>query len=432
MVVNNSNAGDVNITLRVALQNARKQLSKAEKDLSKFGANSKKHLQGYDEAVANVDKSTMRLQRSMTGMRKEFPAWALSTMFFGMQMTQTFRSIWMSSTKTFNDIMHSVEGTITSFDRLEGATSYLKFVAGQALEPLAEALLPIIDLVSDWIQANPVLFRSLMSVFAVSGAVMMGIGLMALNVNAVAGAITSIKGAALSVANWDWKALGNNIRKGIGVISIGFSIAKLSDAASKFDAGEWGRALFDTISAASLAYGGLRMFRGQGGGAFILLGLALDQASKGTFFTSLYTFIAPFTAIFTTLFDWIEFSFKNAIVSGAQNGIRGMIRAIIDSPLGHLILPGGMAVWGRAIDNILPKGPQFDFMESYSRNIAEMRGWGQGWDQIFNDAVDRNMRTDSSGGTTNNYNDININLVQQPGESGQDFVDRMWEATRTQ
>jgi len=94
------------------------------------------------ERVSNsIDK-----QANMAHKAKfAFQGWALSVMFAGMAMQRAFNAIWQSGSKTFNDIMHSVEGTVTGFDNLNNSITYLQFVAGQALEPLADALVPIID-----------------------------------------------------------------------------------------------------------------------------------------------------------------------------------------------------------------------------------------------------------------------------------------------
>ena len=51
--------------------------------------------------------------------------------------------------------MHSVEGTVTGFDILNGELKYLGFNIGSALEPVVGFLTPIISAVSEWVQEHP-------------------------------------------------------------------------------------------------------------------------------------------------------------------------------------------------------------------------------------------------------------------------------------
>ena len=199
---------------------ARERLSLLKKETSamfgkEFTQGAQEFGNGLDKSIPAINRFRMGIQhmkKEMQVTRQEFPAWALSTMFFGMQMVSVFRSVWSSATKTFNDIMHSVEGTITMFDHLEGATTYLRFVAGQALEPFIQYLLPIIDAVSDWIQGNQELFRTLMLIFGAGGVILTGTGLAALNFNAIVGAVTAMKGGLLT--------FGVTLTKVLGTISL--------------------------------------------------------------------------------------------------------------------------------------------------------------------------------------------------------------------
>lgn len=175
MAVNTNN--DVIIGVRVELLKAQQDVKKFSKhlsELSRKGSRSFENLAGAQQTVANVQN---KLAGAMGKGRREFQGWAMSIMFFGMALQRVFGSIWKESTKTFQDVMHSVEGTITQFDVLNGSLAYLWFVSGQALEPLVAFIIPIIDAISDWISHNEGLFRSLFvigvtlgSIFAVGGA----------------------------------------------------------------------------------------------------------------------------------------------------------------------------------------------------------------------------------------------------------------------
>jgi hypothetical protein len=127
-------------------------------------------------AVKNASKKLEQGKRAFAG-------WAMSIMFFGMALQRAFSQIWTTSTKTFQDVMHSVEGTVTQFDMLEGSMKYLGFVAGAALEPIAAWLIPVIDSISEWIVNNEELFRTIVAVGGIAGTVFAIGGAAALAVN---------------------------------------------------------------------------------------------------------------------------------------------------------------------------------------------------------------------------------------------------------
>ena len=152
---------DVVIGIRVELEQARKALRMARKDIAKFGKDSTLHLKSMAVGQDLVAKASGKLSKEMNRGKMEFQGWAMSIMFFGMALKRTFDMIWKSSTKTFNDVMSSVEGNVTSFQMLEGALKYLGFTAGAALEPIAMFLIPIIDKLSQWITENEKLFATI-------------------------------------------------------------------------------------------------------------------------------------------------------------------------------------------------------------------------------------------------------------------------------
>ena len=78
----------------------------------------KKKQETLNKHLAPVQKIEGQLQKLSKKGQKAFAGWAMSIMFFGMALKRTFDAIWKSSTKTFQDVMHSVEGNITSFDIL--------------------------------------------------------------------------------------------------------------------------------------------------------------------------------------------------------------------------------------------------------------------------------------------------------------------------
>lgn len=111
--------------------------------------------------VDNVDKALDGVQSKLSKLfdPNKFAGWAMSIMFFGMGLQRLFDTIWKNGTKAFQDVMHSVEGTVTQFDILNGSIKYLQFNIGQALEPIVMFLIPIIDAMSELINQYPELTK---------------------------------------------------------------------------------------------------------------------------------------------------------------------------------------------------------------------------------------------------------------------------------
>lgn len=163
----------------------------------------------------DLNKGAKRALSKLTDEGKKiegrFQAWALSIMFFGQTVLRIFSSIWKSASKTFNEVMSSVDGTTTSFQMLNGSVTYLKFVAGQALEPIAAALMPIIDRISTWITNNEKVFRTMVVIGSIIGFILVTVGTLVL---AVGGIITGFAKVGVAI-----KAVGGLIMTfGIGPI----------------------------------------------------------------------------------------------------------------------------------------------------------------------------------------------------------------------
>lgn len=143
--------------------------------------------------IQRLNLALKKQQAILKANKKEFAGWAMSLMFAGMAMKQQFDSIWRASTKTFNDVMQSVEGTVTGFMMLDGALKYLGFTAGQALEPIAYFLIPIIDKVSEWILQNERLFQGIMIALGAGGTVLMAFGMIKLALDGAVLAVGKLK-----------------------------------------------------------------------------------------------------------------------------------------------------------------------------------------------------------------------------------------------
>lgn len=173
---------DVIIHVKLALNRAKKDLTAYRKKVTNMGRVTATQMKGLDSRIKTVAASTKRLTSLTQKAQIPFQAWALSIMFFGMAMQRVFSQIWKASTATFNEVMHSVAGTVTGFDMLTGSLKYLQFTAGQALEPLAYHLFPIIDAISAWIEDNQTLFRTLLTIVGVLGTFLMVTGTLVLGI----------------------------------------------------------------------------------------------------------------------------------------------------------------------------------------------------------------------------------------------------------
>lgn len=158
----------IEILIRVR-DEASKKLQKANLQVKKNGEmykSTKKAISNYNTAQTALTKATEKASVPFAG-------YAMSLMFFGMALQKMFSTIWKSSTKTFQDVMHSVEGTTTQFDMMQGSLKYLGFVIGEALEPAMTFLAPIIDFIAEFVSENPNLTRTSIIWLGIVGSVAM-------------------------------------------------------------------------------------------------------------------------------------------------------------------------------------------------------------------------------------------------------------------
>lgn len=202
------NKNDVNITIGVITKGVQKGLNKAKKGLAGFN-------------------------QSMRVFQKQMLMAGLGVMFFGMAIQRAFLGIWKSASKTFTDVMSQTNDATNGFTMLEGAMKFLGFTAGQALEPLAMALIPLIMSISDWIAQNPKLFQQLVKWGVIIGTILMVVGQLALGISSLlvgfglaADAILKMGKAFKFVSGLIKLALGNPIVMTVAlVVGIGLAIA---------------------------------------------------------------------------------------------------------------------------------------------------------------------------------------------------------------
>lgn len=168
-----------------------------QRGFKSLGGAASRKMSDVRKSVDSARGDMQKLEKDTESASEGFNSWALSMFFFGLMLQQFFNRIWRSSTQTFNDISHSVRNNVTEFDKLEGSMTFLKFVAGETLEPIAAALIPIVDMISTWISDNPVLFRQstvLLGVFAGLFLIIGQIGIAVSSLSAAFGAVVKVGG----------------------------------------------------------------------------------------------------------------------------------------------------------------------------------------------------------------------------------------------
>jgi len=176
---------DVTLSIGLVSKDLNSQLAAARKNVKRSlmtGVGVSPALKNFQEIEGTVN----RLNKVIKPARMEFAGWALSIMFAGMALQRMFGTIRKFGLKAFQDINHSVEGSTTGFDMLQGSMKYLGFTVGQALEPITTFLLPIVDGIADWIFENQGLTASIISIGTVLGGLFAVGGMAVLAVNGFA------------------------------------------------------------------------------------------------------------------------------------------------------------------------------------------------------------------------------------------------------
>jgi len=191
---------------RLRMTNSKRDLGLIKKQVAIYNkADPKKLLSGHQK----LEMASKKLSKSWKTGNVEFQGWAMSIMFFGMAIQRVFMSIWKSSTKTFNDVMHSVEGTVTKFDVLTGQLTFLKFVAGEALQPLVEGLIKWTIRLRELIEKHPKLFRWMVKWGTIIGTILFLLGTLVLGFVGLIMGIIKLYGWIVLIGKkglWAWIA----------------------------------------------------------------------------------------------------------------------------------------------------------------------------------------------------------------------------------
>lgn len=266
------------------------KLSKVGKGLAKQAKFQKDFFTDLDDLLDDVDKGIKK-------SRPEFQSWALSLMFAGMALKNMASSVMTWGTKAFDDVSHSIIGTITANDRLQGSMLYLGYVVGEAFQPILESLIPIVNSVSNWVSDNDELVAGMEALALIIGGTAGVVGALVL-------AKSGVQSFADKIKEFSWKDLGNTIKDGIGAISIGIGFYNVASAVNKMISGSE-----DSINSAFQAAGGViqmmaggMLIKGKSGAwIWLAVGFALQEESRNKLFTDIQNIIGVVLGLFTML-----------------------------------------------------------------------------------------------------------------------------------
>lgn len=413
-------------TVRRAFSGIGNQVMRNQKTQQAYWDNYFKGSEGARKAIQNT---TGEFEQSQS----KFQGWALSVMFFGMALSRAFNTIWRSSTKTFQDIMHSVDGTVTGFDKMNSSLAYLQFVAGAALEPVAEMLIPVIDRTADWVSENEKLFAGIVSALGVGGTVLTAIGMGVLAWDGMVDGIKNVRNAFSNLLNADWAGLRKNISKAAGTVAIYYALEEAQDAFSSFKKGNWVKGLLSAASAGLKAAGGYRLLKGKKyGGALFAFGIALDMVEEGTLFRSLSTVLAPVGAFITTVAQSWGAKFEEGIFNGILNGIIDAVAQISGGIIGDW-LGINEAMENRLRDALNTKDTSFDFKRRFNENLKTAQEGAKLTDDMFNRFLESGFQVDGpdsvAAGRQVTENNITQNIYMQPDNS-EELLRRLMQEQR--
>lgn len=408
-----------------SLSNLRKELSGVEKQIRKIESGDSK-LRGiaktnrlitlnerlpelYREiaiAQENVRKSTTRLNKAIGN--KPFAGYALSIMFAGMAVQRTFMSIWKLGSKSFQEISNSIEGSTNKFNELDSSMKFLGFTVGQALEPLVENLILIVDKVSDWIDENPELTKGIIAFGLALGSLMLVGGGLQLAIDGITNFFNLTRAS-------NFAGQGAAIAKAFGAISIVYGITKISEGLNAIAEGEVTKGISKALGGAFTSYGGMRLLMGKGGALpWFVIGVGLELLSENRFFQTIGRFTDWLLALFQTVFQKIGHDFRNSFIGGMQSIIESL-QTIFGGDLLFKIFGIDIKQIQRNLLGI--NKSDFDWAGNYSKNLAGLSDSRKIMDQYLQYTVMEPIR---GAEYVDSFNDkpvfyINIDTINSQG-----------------
>lgn len=428
------NAADVEILIK-ARDEASKVVDRAMQKIKVSTKGTSASLQNYDKAVRDADVASRRLSRAVSGQPKQFAGWALSIMFFGMAIKNTMNSIWQSSSKTFNDVMHSVEGTTTGFDLLADSLTYLGFTIGSALEPIAMFLAPIIEAIANWVADNETLAATLLVVAAVIGTILFTIGFLVLAINGIASAWTIVAGLW---ATWGAAATaaGTTIGAAFGAILIWFVVIAAAIALLvilwKSDFGKIQGFFIETFG---ILWNTVKSIFGNIINIFSGIWKVLKGVFTGDFemiWQGLVVIVKNVIALLLKLFYGLGAAIANvfvfavnlviATVMNLATTVLGFIKKVIELSNKYLGTDFSLTGINMAMDQLksIKEAAHLDYIsgDTVSNGLA-------GIDALMGIGTDTSAPAPAAPAPSTVVNNNTFNVTQQPGETGDAFAQRL-------
>ena len=285
-------------------------------------------LQPMKVGLSKANKDLAIMNNEAKKNSRQFAGWAMSLMFFGMALQRASMAIWQMGNKSFREINESVEDSVNGFQQMEGATKYLGFTIGAALEPVTAFLIPIIDKMSDWVATHEGLTRVLTSTGIVLGSLFFvgGTGVLAINGFIELGLkMGLIKAEALKMQNFNWKGMFNKIA-GAAAIIVGISF--IMKGVEEWKDGKWLDGLLGTAGGALVTAGGIQLMRGgKGAPWFIVIGVVLKALGDNDFLRDIMSTIAIADSLLGSMLN--KMSYK--VANNAGEAIADVLNTVIDA-----------------------------------------------------------------------------------------------------
>jgi hypothetical protein len=403
-----TNLDNTKSSLNTSLKSASSITDAIKKNDKIYGAHNKV-LNANDLMNKAVAETTSKLTKQInankvamaslgkTAKMNPFPGWAMSIMFFGMAMKQTFTSIARYGLTTFKDITSTMEGATTQSTLLEGEMKYLGFVIGDALQPIIGFLIPIISKISEWVENNPKLTASVIALGVALGTIFTvgGGGYLAYN---------GFKDFYTYINSKDWAAAGDKVKSGLTIGAIVLSIKWAGDAVESIKDGKFVDSLFESAASVMSAVGGYKLWNKQkGGGWFMVIGAVLKGLATDDFIKEIFATVGLVAALFTALGDMIYDKLKDNVKRAIFDGLTTVMA---------LGIPG-MEIFKDKMMKTMPSTSTKSFGDYYRNAYADTMLTGDylqnefnAWKQKIDDEV--NLKKEGSGDTNLYFNDTKI------------------------
>jgi len=171
---------EIIIRIRTEVEKAKHDLKTVKRLIKENNIDNAQGDRLVAEQQQKATKHQNKLKNATGASTQAFKGWALSIMFAGMALNRMFGMIRKFGLKAFEEITHSIDGMVTKSDMMQGSMKYLGFVIGDALQPIIGFLIPIVDMIADWIEQNPNLTAGIIALGTAVGIFLSTMGMIVL------------------------------------------------------------------------------------------------------------------------------------------------------------------------------------------------------------------------------------------------------------